>query len=270
MMKDITLGQFFPGKSAVHRLDPRTKIVLTCAYMVALFCSFNAASLAFACIFMVVVTGVSHVPLRIVFKGLKPIIPIILITAVINALYVEGKVIWHFYFINITYEGVRLAVFVSVRLIFLIIGTSMMTYTTSPIALSDGLEQLMAPLKVIKIPVHELSMMMSIALRFIPTLIEETDKITNAQKARGADFESGNIMQRMRAMLPILIPLFVSAFRRAEELALAMDCRCYRGGEGRTRLRRLKLQRVDYYSFSVFALFFAGLISLNIFIPSWL
>ena len=185
----------------------------------------------------------------------------------INAFYIDGRVIFKFYFIKMTYEGVEMAVFVAVRLVFLIIGTSMMTYTTSPIALSDGLEQLMAPLKRLKLPVHELSMMMSIALRFIPTLIEETDKIINAQKARGADFESGNFMQRIRALLPILIPLFVSAFRRAEELALAMDCRCYRGGEGRTRLRRLKLQGIDFTAFSVFVLLFAVLIALNNFVP---
>lgn len=270
MIKDITLGQFFPGKSVIHRLDPRTKIVLTCAYMVALFCAGNAVTLALTCVFMVLITAVAKVPIKIVAKGIKPIIPVLIITAVINAFYVDGKVIWHFYFMNLTYEGIKFAVFVSVRLIFLIVGTSMMTYTTSPISLSDGLEQLMSPLKVVKVPVHELSMMMSIALRFIPTLIEETDKIINAQKARGADFESGNIIQRMRAMLPILIPLFVSAFRRAEELALAMDCRCYHGGEGRTRLRRLKMGKCDYASIAVFAVLFGGIIILNIYVPKWL
>ena len=270
MIKDITLGQYFPGDSAVHRLDPRTKIVLTTAYMVALFCSFNAVTLALSCLFMVLVTLISRVPLRLIVKGVKPILPILLLTAVFNAFYMDGRVIWRFYFVTLTYEGIQTAVFISVRLVFLIIGTSMMTYTTSPIAISDGLEQLMAPLKVIKIPVHELSMMMSIALRFIPTLIEETDKIMNAQKARGADFESGSILQRIRALLPILVPLFVSAFRRAEELALAMDCRCYRGGEGRTRLKRLKLSSVDYISSAVFAMLFAAVILLNIFIPAWL
>jgi energy-coupling factor transport system permease protein len=268
VIKDITLGQFFPGESFVHKLDPRTKIALTIAYMVALFCAGNAASLLFVGLFMVGVTVVSKVPLRLVFKGVKPIIPIIVITAVINAFYIDGTTLWSFYFMRMTYEGVRLAVFVSVRLVFLIVGTSMMTYTTSPIALSDGLEELMAPLKHIKIPVHELSMMMSIALRFIPTLIEETDKIMSAQKARGADFESGNLMQRIRALLPILIPLFVSAFRRAEELALAMDCRCYRGGEGRTRLRRLKMERADYEAIAVFVLLFAVLVTLNVSIPT--
>jgi energy-coupling factor transport system permease protein len=270
VIKDITLGQFFPGESAVHRLDPRTKIVLTIAYMVALFCAGNAAALLFTCAFMVLVTAVSRVPLKLVFKGIKPIIPIIIITAVINAFYIDGTAIFQFYFMKMTYEGVRLAVFVSVRLVFLIVGTSMMTYTTSPIALSDGLEELLSPLKRIKLPVHELSMMMSIALRFIPTLIEETDKIMSAQKARGADFETGSLMQRIRALLPILIPLFVSAFRRAEELALAMDCRCYRGGEGRTRLRRLKMQGGDYGAIAVFVLLFAVLITLNKVVPKGL
>lgn len=268
MIGDITLGQFFPGESFVHRLDPRTKIVLTIAYMVALFVAGNAVALIFAGVFMLVVSIVSKVPLRHVFKGIKPIIPILIITSAINAFYMDGHVIWHFYFMKITYEGVKFAIFVSVRLIFLIVGTSMMTYTTSPIALSDGLEQLLAPLKRLKLPVHELSMMMSIALRFIPTLIEETDKIMNAQKARGADFESGNLMQRIRALLPILIPLFVSAFRRAEELALAMDCRCYRGGEGRTRLRRLRFQFGDYAAVGVFVLLFAGIVLFNVFLPS--
>jgi energy-coupling factor transport system permease protein len=270
MIKDITLGQFFPGESFVHKLDPRTKIVLTIAYMVALFCASNAVALLFTGVFMIIITVVSKVPLKLVFKGVKPIIPIILITAVINAFYIDGTPIFTFGFMRMTYEGVRLAVFVTVRLVFLIIGTSMMTYTTSPIALSDGLEELMAPLKHIKVPVHELSMMMSIALRFIPTLIEETDKIMNAQKARGADFETGHLIQRIRALLPILIPLFVSAFRRAEELALAMDCRCYRGGEGRTRLRRLKMQGGDFAAIAIFVLVFAVLIVANIFIPKGL
>lgn len=270
MIKDITLGQFFPGESVIHKLDPRTKIVLTIAYMVALFCAGNAVALLVTCAFMILVTAVSKVPLKLVFKGVKPIIPIIIITAVINAFYIDGTPIFTFYFMKMTYEGVRLAIFVSVRLVFLIVGTSMMTYTTSPIALSDGLEELLSPLKHLKLPVHELSMMMSIALRFIPTLIEETDKIMSAQKARGADFESGNLMQRIRALLPILIPLFVSAFRRAEELALAMDCRCYRGGEGRTRLRRLKMQGGDYGAIAVFILLFAALITLNLVVPKGL
>lgn len=268
MIKDITLGQYFPGDSFVHRLDPRTKIVLTIAYMVALFCASNTVALVFVGLFMVVITVVSKIPLGHVFKGIKPIIPIVIITALINAFYIDGTPIFQIGFMRMTYEGVKLALFVTIRLVFLIVGTSIMTYTTSPIALSDGLEELMSPLKFIKFPVHELSMMMSIALRFIPTLIEETDKIINAQKARGADFESGNLLQRMKALLPILIPLFVSAFRRAEELALAMDCRCYRGGEGRTRLRRLKMGTGDYVAIAVFVALFGALVVLNVTIPN--
>jgi energy-coupling factor transport system permease protein len=268
MIKDITLGQYFPGNSVVHRLDPRMKIVLTIAYMVMLFIASNAFALAASVAFMVGITAVSHIPLKMVFKGIKPLIPIIILTAVINAFYVPGRPLVHFWGIfTITYQGVELAVYMSVRIMFLIVGTSMMTYTTSPIALTDGLERLLSPLKKIKLPVHELSMMMTIALRFIPTLIEETDKIISAQKARGADFESGNIVRRMKALIPILIPLFVSAFRRAEELALAMDCRCYRGGEGRTRMTQLHLAACDFWSASIQALVLAGIICMNIFLP---
>lgn len=270
MIKDITLGQYFPGTSFVHRLDPRTKIVLTIAYMVALFCSNNIAGLIFAGIFMVVINFVSKVPVNTVLKSIKPVLPIVLLTSLINAFYIPGTPIFKFYFMIMTFEGVKLAVFVAVRLVFLIVGTSMMTYTTSPIALSDGLEELMKPLKYIKVPVHELSMMMSIALRFIPTLVEETDKIISAQKARGTDFETGSLMKRIKALLPILIPLFVSAFRRAEELSLAMECRCYHGGEGRTRLRRLKLAKGDYIAFLVFVLLFGVIIALNIIMPKFI
>lgn len=268
MIKDITLGQYFPGQSVIHRLDPRMKIILTIAYMVMLFMASNAVGLCIAAVFMVVVTAVSRIPLRMVFRGVKPLIPIIILTAVINAFYIQGHTLFTlFHFMTVTYEGLELAVFMSVRIIFLIVGTSMMTYTTSPIALTDALERLLSPLKKIKLPVHELSMMMTIALRFIPTLIEETDKIISAQKARGADFESGNIVRRMKALVPILIPLFVSAFRRAEELALAMDCRCYQGGEGRTRLRQLHMSRLDILAAAVQTIVFAGIICLNLFLP---
>lgn len=265
MIKDITIGQYFPGESVIHRLDPRMKILLTIVYMVALFAAQNSIGLAVAGLFMIAVVFIAHIPLKMVLRGVRPILPIILITSVINAFYVTGRPIFTFYFMTMTYEGLRLAVFMSVRIVFLIIGTSMMTYTTSPISLTDGLEQLMAPLKKLRLPVHELSMMMTIALRFIPTLIEETDKIMSAQKARGADFETGSITRRMKALLPILIPLFVSAFRRAEELALAMDCRCYRGGEGRTRMRQLKFSAKDYLSGSLMAALLCGVILLNIF-----
>jgi len=265
MLKDITIGQYFPGETVIHRLDPRTKIILTISYMVGLFCAGSSISLLFACLFMVAINVIARIPIKLVLKGIKPIIPIIILTSLINAFSISGRVIFSFYFLKMSYEGLRLAIFVSVRLIFLIVGTSMMTYTTSPIAIADGIEELMAPLKKIKLPVHELSMMMSIALRFIPTLIEETEKIMSAQKARGADFESGNLMQRIRALLPILIPLFLSAFRRAEELALAMDCRCYRGGNGRTRLRRLKMESIDFAAYGVFVFYFAAIIVFNTF-----
>ena len=271
MIKDITLGQYFPGSSLIHKLDPCMKIILSITYMVMLFSAFNAISLAVAIVFMFVVTLISRIPLKMVLRGIKPILPIIILTSLINAFYVPGDALFKFhvfsFLIVISVQGVELAVFMSVRIMFLIIGTSMLTYTTSPISLTDGLERLLSPLKKVKLPVHELSMMMTIALRFIPTLIEETDKIISAQKARGADFESGNIIRRMKALLPILIPLFVSAFRRAEELALAMDCRCYKGGEGRTRMKQLQLARRDYLSAAVMAFILAGVICINIFIP---
>lgn len=267
MIRDITLGQYFPGESVIHRMDPRMKIILTIAYMVMLFTAFNFYGIAVASVFMIVVAGVSRIPLRLVLRGVRPIIPIILLTSLINACYIPGHTIFRFYVMNVTDAGVEMAVKTSVRIVFLIIGTSMMTYTTSPIALTDGLEQLMSPLKKLRLPVHELSMMMTIALRFIPTLVEETDKIMSAQKARGADFETGNIMRRMKALMPILIPLFVSAFRRAEELALAMDCRCYRGGEGRTRLRQLRYGGCDYAAAAVFTAVYATIICMNIFLP---
>ena len=263
MIRDITLGQFFPGNSVVHRLDPRNKIVLSCAYMVALFLASNAWGLLLSTVFMLFVVLLSQVPAKQVFRGLRPIIPIVVITALINAFYVPGDAVLRFYFVTVTRQGLELALFMSVRIIFLIVGTSMLTYTTSPITLTDGLEQLLSPLKKLRLPVHELSMMMTIALRFIPTLIEETDKIISAQKARGADFETGNFLRRIKALVPILVPLFVSAFRRAGELALAMDCRCYRGGEGRTRMRRLSLSCRDYLSILLFVLLFAGILFLN-------
>lgn len=264
MIRDITIGQFFPGESLIHRMDPRMKILLTVAYMVMLFSAFHYTGLAVASAFILIVAAVARIPVKLVLRGVRPIVPIILLTSVINACYVPGRTLWRIGFATITYEGVSMAVFMSVRVVFLIVGASMMTYTTSPIALTDGLEQLMAPLKKLHLPVHELSMMMTIALRFIPTLVEETDKIISAQKARGADFETGNVMRRLRALMPILIPLFVSAFRRAEELALAMDCRCYQGGEGRTRLHRLRYGRADFLALGITAAVFAAVVALNI------
>lgn len=270
MLKDITLGQYFPGNSVLHRLDARMKIVLTCFYMAALFVADNAYGLALAAVFMIFTVLISRVSIKVVAKGIKPIIPIIILTCVANVFLTPGKPIFTFYFLAPTYPGAWLALFMSVRIVFLIMGASMLTYTTSPIVLTDGLERLMSPLKLIHLPVHELSMMMTIALRFIPTLIEETDKIMNAQKARGADFESGRLIKRVKSLIPVLVPLFISAFRRAGDLALAMECRCYRGGEGRTRLRQLRLAPRDFLGAFTLAALFAGIITLNCFFPSLL
>lgn len=246
-LKDITLGQYFPGHSLVHRLDPRTKLIAVTLYIVALF----LADYFYTYVIMVGVLGlsiaISKVPLKSILRGLKPVLFIAIFTAVLNLFYTPGThVLAHFWIFTITLEGVLNAFFMVVRIMMLIAGTFLLTYTTSPILLTDGLESLLGPLKKIHIPVHELAMMMSIALRFIPTLIEETDKIMSAQRARGADFESGNLVQRAKALIPLLVPLFISAFRRADELAVAMECRCYHGGEGRTRLRQLKYQGIDY------------------------
>ncbi len=264
MLKDITIGQFFPGKSVIHRLDPRMKIVLTAVFIVLLFMAESIISLSVGIIFMLGAFMISQIPFRLMIKSIKPIVPIIIFTAVLNLFFIStGKILVHFWIIKITSGGVKTSVFMVVRIVCLIIGTSLLTYTTSPIALTDAIERLLSPLKKIKIPVHELSMMMTIALRFIPTLIEETDKIISAQKARGADMETGSIIQRAKALVPILIPLFVSAFRRAEELALAMECRCYHGGDGRTRLKQLHIALRDFVALLVTVLFLAGVILIN-------
>lgn len=268
MLKDITLGQYYPGKSAVHRIDPRVKILLTIVYVVMLFLVSNPLGLAVGVVVIVVGYGVSKIPPRMLLKSLKPVLPIVLFTAVINIFFVEGDPILRWWIFRITAEGLMLAGVMIVRILCLIAGTSLLTYTTSPIVLTDGLERLMSPFKLIKLPVHELAMMMTIALRFIPTLIEETDKIMSAQKARGADMETGGLTKRARALIPILIPLFVSAFRRADELALAMECRCYRGGEGRTRMKQLKFSMVDAISAAFFALCLAAIIIINLKVPS--
>ena len=246
MLKDITLGQYFPGNSLAHRLDPRTKLLITVLYIAGLFCAKSFVS--YGVMALVLVTGVkiSGVAPRALVKGLKPILFIICFTAVLNLLYTPGEPLFSFWIFTVTKEGVLTAFFMVLRITMLIMGTFLLTYTTSPIALTDGLESLLGPMKKLKAPVHELAMMMSIALRFIPTLIEETDKIMSAQKARGADFESGNLLQKARALVPILVPLFISAFRRADELAVAMECRCYHGGEGRTKLHVLRYQARDY------------------------
>ena len=246
MLKDITLGQYFPGNSLAHRLDPRTKLILTVLYIVILFCAKGFVSYGVVALLLLTGVKVSGVAPRALVRGLKPILFIICFTAVLNLFYTPGEALASFWIFTITKEGLVTAFFMVLRITMLIMGTFLLTYTTSPIALTDGLETLLGPLKRVKVPVHELSMIMSIALRFIPTLIEETDKIMSAQKARGADFESGNLLQRARALVPILVPLFISAFRRADELAVAMECRCYHGGEGRTKLHVLRYQLRDY------------------------
>lgn len=248
-MVNITLGQFFPGNSVIHRLDPRTKLLLTIAMIVAVFLAkgFVGYAVLFAYILSaVLVTGID---LKVMLKGLKPIAFIIVLTFVLNVFFAaDGEAILEWGIVRITGHGLRLAVFMALRLMLLVFGTQLLTLTTSPIALTDGLELLLTPLSKIGFPAHELAMMMSIALRFIPTLMEETDKIMRAQKARGADFESGNLAARAKAMLPLLVPLFVSAFRRADELALAMEARCYRGGGARTRMKILRYGRIDLYA----------------------
>ncbi len=256
MLKDVTIGQFFPGKSPIHRMDPRVKIVLVMALIVALFLADGVVSYALMIGFLLAVIWISKIPARMVVKGLKPILFIISFTAVLNLFYTPGDYIWQFGFLHISKQGIFVAVKMVLRIMLLIIGTCLLTYTTSPIQLTDGLERLLSPLKKVHAPVHELSMMMSIALRFIPTLIEETEKIISAQKARGADFESGNLIQRAKAMIPILVPLFISAFRRADELAVAMECRLYRGDVGRTRMKQLKVSGVDYAAVGISAVVF--------------
>ena len=267
MIRDITIGQYFPGKSPIHKMDPRVKILLSLAYIVMLFVARNIPALLVGVVFALMCYLISRIPLKMILKSLKPIVPIVVFTAILNMLFVDGRVLWEWYFIKITYEGVMTAVLMSIRIISLIAGTTLLTYTTSPIALTDGIERLLGPLKKIKLPVHELAMMMTIALRFIPTLIEETDKIISAQKARGADMETGSLMQRAKALVPILIPLFVSSFRRADELALAMECRCYRGDVGRTRMKQLKMSWRDTVGTLVIAAVLVLVIWVNFILP---
>ncbi|MDY5711754.1 MAG: energy-coupling factor transporter transmembrane component T [Oscillospiraceae bacterium] len=263
MLKDITLGQYFPGNTVVHRLDPRTKLIAVVLYIAALFTANNASATALVLLTLVFCVALSHIRPKALFKGLKPLIVIVILTAVLNLFYSDGNVICSFWVLRITDNGIRRAVLMVLRILLLVCGTFLLTYTTSPLQLTDGLEQLLSPLKKVHFPVHELAMMMSIALRFIPTLIEETDKIMSAQKARGADFESGNIFQRARALVPILVPLFISAFRRADELATAMECRCYHGGEGRTALHVLRYQAADYLVLLAFLALAVGVIVLK-------
>ena len=269
MLKDITIGQFFPGNSLLHKLDPRIKILLTIAYIALVFIPRNWVGLAVTAVFLTVVYALSRLPVMLIVRSIKPIIPVVLLTAGLSALYVQGDgdplVSW--WIIRIYAEGIYNAIFLAIRIVCLIVGSSLLTYTTGPTTLTDALERLMKPLKLIRVPVHELAMMMTIALRFIPTLIEETDKIMSAQKARGADLEGGNLIQRIRALMPIMIPLFVSSFRRAYELATAMECRCYNGGDGRTRMIRLHMAARDWVAMGVMLLLAGGMVALNFVFP---
>lgn len=263
MLKDVTLGQYFPGNSPIHKMDPRTKLVMLVVYIVALFVANSWISYGAVFAFLVICIAVSRIPLKSILRGMKPLVIILIFTGVLNVFFTDGETVWaEFWILKITKEGVIRAFFMMSRILMLICGTFLLTYTTSPISLTDGLESLLGPLKKIGVPVHELSMMMCIALRFIPTLIEETDKIMSAQKARGADFETGNLIEKVKALVPILVPLFISAFRRADELATAMECRCYQGGDGRTKMKLLRYMRRDYLAYAVGAVLLAGIINL--------
>ena len=261
MLKDITLGQFFPGDTIAHRLDPRTKLLMVTLYIVALFQAKGWLSYGILTVVTFGCMRISHISLKNIFKGLKPMIFIISLTALLNIFYTDGTPIipgW-----IITWEGIARAIQMVLRIVLLITGTFLLTYTTSPIALTDGLEILLGPLKKLRLPIHEMTIMMSMALRFIPTLIEEMDKIMSAQKARGADFETGSLIDRAKALLPVLVPLFVSAFRRADELAIAMESRCYHGGEGRTRMKQLVMAGRDYMALALGVLLLSGMICLK-------
>jgi len=255
MIKDITIGQYIPGDTPIHNLDPRIKIIITFVFITLLFLVGNYFSYLYIVAFMGLILALSKISLKFIFKGLKPLVVIIMLTVILNAFMTQGEVLYSIWKLNITREGLYQAGFMGLRLVFLITGASLLTLTTSPIALTDGIEKLLNPFKKIGMPAHELAMMMTIALRFIPTLLEETDKIMKAQMARGADFETGNLMNRAKAMVPLLVPLFISAFRRADELALAMEARCYRGGEQRTRMKVLKLEFRDYSAMLITAAF---------------
>ncbi|WP_440322489.1 energy-coupling factor transporter transmembrane component T family protein [Laedolimicola sp.] len=265
MIRDITLGQYYPADSILHKLDPRVKLVTTIVFLIALFVADDWVGYLVATVFLVAVIKLSKVPFHFMVKGLKAIFFILLITLIFNLFLTPGDVvlvqIWK---LKITDKGLHTAIFMAVRLIYLILGTSVMTLTTTPNDLTDGLEKLLSPLKKLRVPVHEVSMMMSIALRFIPILLEETDKIMKAQIARGADFEHGNLVQKAKNLVPLLVPLFISAFRRANDLAMAMEARCYRGGEGRTKMKPLVYAKRDYYAYGVVALFMAAIIAVRV------
>ena len=261
MLKDITLGQFFPGNTVIHRLDPRTKLIILILYIIALFSAKTLTAYAVMLAVTALIMLLAKITPKNMFTGLKPMLFIILLTALLNIFYTSGTPVrpgW-----PITWEGLDRAFKMVLRIVLLVTGTFLLTYTTSPLSLTDGLERLLSPLKKLHVPVHEMTLMMSMALRFIPTLIEETDKIMSAQKARGADFETGGLVQRAKALIPVLVPLFVSAFRRADELAVAMECRCYNGGEGRTRMKVLRFTSADIIALILSVLFLAGMFVLK-------
>lgn len=268
MVRDVAFGQYFPGNSLIHRLDPRGKILMFIAYIVIIFCTFNYASLGIVAAFTALFIILSRISPKYYLKSMKVILFIVLFTSVLNLFYGTGDPIWQWGIIKVTYDGINRAVFVTVRIVCLILASSCLTFTTSPTALTDAIERLMKPLKAIRFPVHEVAMMTSLALRFVPTLLEETDKIMAAQKARGADMEGGNPIQRVKALVPVLVPLFVSAFRRAYDIATAMECRCYRGGAGRTRMKSIHMSGRDAAAFVLLLLTLAGVIICNILIPS--
>ena len=263
MLRDITIGQYYPTPSLIHRLDPRVKIIGTLVYIVSLFLFDSFYGFGITILFLTGVIILSRVPFRYILRGLKPILFLLFLTMVFNFFLIPGREIAHFWIFRITEEGLYRGLFVGFRLILLILGSSMMTFTTTPVRLTDGLEQLMKPLSLIKVPVHDVAMMMSIALRFIPILLEETDKIMKAQQARGADFESGNVFKRVKAMVPIFIPLLISAFRRAFDLAMAMEARCYQGGKGRTKFHPLKYRLRDWLAYGYLAVYLAAIILLR-------
>lgn len=264
MIKDITIGQYFPGTSVIHKMDSRVKLLLDILYLVILFSSQTFTGLLVGILFMVICYLLSHIKLIMILKSIRPILPLMLFTGVLNILFITGEEpLFKWWIISIYPEGIRTTLFILLRIPALIIGMSLLTYTTSPIMLTDAIERLLSPLKKVRFPVHELSMMMTIALRFIPTLVEETDKIMSAQKARGAELDTGGLIKKAKSLVPVLIPLFVSAFKRANELATAMECRCYHGGEGRTRLRQLKTAPRDYVAIVIMLALFAGIIVLN-------
>ncbi len=266
MIRDITLGQYFPGNGILHRLDPRIKVLMLISVIVLIFCTFNFYALGVVVALVAASVLLSRVPLKLCLKSMKAIIIVILITSLLNLFYGTGEPIAQWWIFRVTEAGIRNAIFVAVRIISLVMVSSVLTFTTSPTDLTDALERLMKPLGIFKIKTHEIAMMMTIALRFVPTLLEETDKIMSAQKARGADMESGNLVKRIKALVPILIPLFVSAFRRAYDLAMAMECRCYQGGKGRTRMKQLKMHSRDFVALAVVAAVLAGVILCNIFL----